>query len=116
MCTDAYREALTREFSSTAPSAPTPSAGLRSPGQVLPAASAGHLPDPVVVGIGYEQVARGIHRHAVRVSELGAGGRAAVTAEPLGAGAGHGVDITGGHGLAVEAAGAVRHHPDPLVV
>jgi hypothetical protein len=41
MCTAAYREALTRDFSSTAPSAPAPAPGLTSESSQRPAAEVG---------------------------------------------------------------------------
>src|SRR5205814_7212185 len=53
--------------------------------------------------------------YALRVVEFGAGGRAAVTGEPGAAVPGDGVDVAGGHRLAVVRAGLVRHHPDPVV-
>ena len=74
-----------------------------------------HHPDPLVASVGDQQVAGGVCRHARRAVELGAGGRAAVAGEPDGAVAGDGVDVAGGHRLAVEGAGRGSHHPDPLV-
>src|SRR5437764_6526812 len=74
-----------------------------------------HHPDPVVAGVGDQQVAGAVGRYALRVVEFGAGGRAAVTGEPGAAVPGDGVDVAGGHRLAVVRAGLVRHHPDPVV-
>ena len=46
--------------------------------------SAGHLPDPVVVRVGDQQIARGVHRNPVRPIEPGLGGWSAVAGEPSG--------------------------------
>ena len=87
-------------------------------GHCLPVEHAGagrHHPDPMVSGVGDQQVARTVHRHAAGAPELGRGGRAAVPGEPGRAIARDGIDVTGGHRPAVEHAGARRHHPDPAV-
>ena len=72
-------------------------------------------PDPAVAGVGDQQIACGVRRHPGRDADLGAGGRAAVAGEALGAGAGDRVDVAGGHLLAVERAGDARHDPDHVV-
>ena len=73
-------------------------------------------PDPAVVSVGDEQVARGVCRRDLRRAEFGADSRAAVSGEPAGAVPGHGVDVPAGHRLAVEGAGRGGDHPDPAVV
>ena len=55
-----------------------------------------HLADAIVVAFGDEEVAAGVHGHAVRVVEFGGGGRPAVAAVAEGAGAGDGGDVAGG--------------------
>jgi hypothetical protein len=56
-----------------------------------------------------------VHRHPGSVGELGLGRWAAVPGEPREPrGAGHGVDVPGGHRPPVEPAGAGRRHPDPV--
>ena len=54
------------------------------------------LADPAVVGIGDEQVPRGIHGRAVRIVQRGGGGRPAVATETIAAVAGDGGDDRAG--------------------
>src|SRR5208282_4767428 len=51
-----------------------------------------HLADAVVLGVGDEDVAAGVHRHAIGVVEFGGGGGAVVAAVACGAVAGDGGD------------------------
>ncbi len=87
----------------------------------LPVEGAGadrHHPDSVVALVGDQQVAGGSHRQARRASqelEFGGGGRTAVADEPIDAVAGHGIDVPGLHGLAVESPVPPRHHQNPLL-
>src|SRR5204863_6528918 len=70
----------------------------------------------MVVGVGDHGVAGAVGGHALRKVELGARGGSAVAAVVLGPGAGHRVDVVGGHGDPVGGAGALGHHPDAIVV
>src|SRR6185312_4536880 len=75
---------------------------------------AGDYPDHAVAGVGDDQVPGGVHGHALRPVQRGAGGRAAVAGVPGGAVPGDRVDVAAGHLLAVVAAVAVRDHLDPV--
>src|SRR6185312_5158592 len=76
---------------------------------------AGDHPDHAVAGVGDDQVPGAVRRHALRVVERGAGGRAAVAGVPGGAGPGDRVDVAAGHLLAVERAVLAGDHPDHAV-
>ncbi len=98
---------------------PLPGHGVDVPGghrlAVERAGAGRHHPDPVVAGVGDHQVARRRPpppRPGCRARRWWPGRRRRRT---RGAVAGDGVDVPGGHRLAVERAGAGRHHPDPVV-
>src|SRR5262249_3468495 len=71
-------------------------------------------PDAVVVAIGEDQVASAVYRDAPRLVELRVDRRSAVSGEACSAGAGHGVDLRGVHGHAVERARRTGQHPYPV--
>ena len=64
-----------------------------------------HLADPVVVGVGDEEVPGGVHRDTCGVVQFGGGGLAAIAAVAWGPIAGDGGDHAGG----------VIHLADPVV-
>ena len=72
-------------------------------------------PDPVVGTVGDRPGSRAIHRTSGPGATARRGGRAAVTGVADRCRSGHRVDVPGGHRLPVEAAGALRDHPDPGV-
>jgi hypothetical protein len=69
-------------------------------------------PDHAVLGVGDHQVARAVHGHGAGEVEEGLGRQALVAERGAVRAARHVVDVAGGHGLPVERAVAVRHHPD----
>ena len=74
-----------------------------------------HHPDPAVVAVGDDDVARCVDGHWPREGEFRGGSRAAVAGEPKAAVPGDGVDVPGGHRLPVEGARAGCHDADPVV-
>ena len=69
----------------------------------------GHFLDPVVVLVGDEEVAARVQSHPGGQVDAGRGGRPPVAGVPGRAGAGHGVDVAGGHGYAPLGMGSGGH-------
>src|SRR6266480_7278660 len=93
----------------TRPCSHRPGAGARP-------RSAADLPDPVVAGVGGEDVAHRAHGDRTGHGKLGGGGRATVAAEALLAGTSDRVHVARRHGLAVVGPGRFGHDAYDVVL
>jgi hypothetical protein len=76
------------------------------------ACALGHHPDPVITGVGYEQVAGRVHRYGVGIVERCLRRRATVTGKARRGGSGHEVVVTNSHRHSVEPAFSHRGNHD----